>query len=89
MWFAFTSSDGRVVGVVRCKGESGAPQFGVAMAVLETPCTLPEWRSLLMERADMYEAAEQLIEKKGGCPIFKIVPIQELHWTLASVVGEA
>lgn len=89
-WYAFTSGDGRVVGVARCKGKTAQPLYGVALAVLEEPCALDAWKDLLIEKVDPYDAASRMTDLYGGVVIFRIVPVLDPGWLLTgTLVGEA
>jgi len=89
-WYAFTSGDGRVVGVARCEEGTAKPIYGVALAVLETPCDLDDWKKMLVEQDDPYDAAGCVTALHGGAVIFKIVPVLDPSWMLTgTVVGEA
>jgi hypothetical protein len=88
-WFAFVSSDGKVAGVVQGRGRSLAP-LGVALAYLDTPCDLKQWRQALCEEDTPEEAADRLVTAYGGHRIQKTVPLVSPAWFLTlPIVGEA
>lgn len=87
-WFAFTSGDGRVVGVVRWEGERLA-SVGHAVAILERPCEVTDWRALLVESADVEAAVEKLLATNGGLRISKTIPFVDASWLAPGQVGEA
>lgn len=88
-WFAFVSSDGKVAGVVRGR-ERGLSTLGIALAYLDTPCDLPQWRQALCEEPTAEEAADRLVIAYGGRRIQKTVPLMSPAWFLTlPIVGEA
>jgi hypothetical protein len=88
-WFAFVSADGRVAGVVRGR-ERSLSTLGVALAYLDTPCDLKQWRQALFEENTAEEAADRLVTAYGGHRIQKTVPLMSPAWFLTlPIVGEA
>lgn len=87
-WFAFTSGDGRLAGVVRWEGEKLA-SVGVALAILERPCEVVEWRKLFVEAEDAEAAAERLITANGGVRICKAIPFVDAIWLAPGQAAEA
>ena len=88
-WFAFTSGDGKVVGIV-AKTPAGLSANGIALALLDAPCDLPRWREALVEAPTAEEAADLLVAEKGGFRVVQSVPLVEPAWFLTgNVVGEA
>lgn len=88
-WFAFTSGDGKVLGVV-ARTPTGLSATGVALALLNVPCDLLRWRQALVEGPTAEEAANRLVAEKGGHRVNQTVPLREPAWfVVGHTVGEA
>jgi len=93
-WFAFTSFDGRVAGLAQKVSGSpaGSPAgyAGVAVALLETPCSISEWQGLLRDHESPLSAVKALISARGGLRVYKPFTLGAmLVVSSLPVVGEA
>jgi hypothetical protein len=88
-FFAFISPDGLIAGLARRVGEQAA-LYGTALAILDAPCNLDDWKRFLMEEVSITEATERLLLAHGGSKLRVTVPLREPCWLCApAVVGEA
>ena len=88
-FFAFISPDGRIAGLARRQGKKDAI-YGTALAVLDTPCDLDEWKRLLLEEPTVSDATARLVRTNGGKAVRLTVPLREPCWLCTpATVGEA
>ena len=89
IWFAFTSGDGKVVGIV-AQTSTGLSTRGIALALLNDPCDLSRWRQALQEGPTAEEAADRLVAERGGFRVNQTIPmIEPALFMSGAVVGEA
>jgi hypothetical protein len=89
-WFAFTSFDGRVAGLAQKVRGPPAGYAGVAVALLETPCSISEWQGLLRDHESPLSAVKALISARGGLRVYKPFTLGAmLVVSSLPVVGEA
>lgn len=88
-FFAFISPDGLIAGLAR-RVEEGAALYGTALAVLDTPCDLEDWKRCLTEEVSITDATARILRSNGGATVRITVPLREPCWLCTpSVVGEA